>query len=91
MSGDSRRLDIADIVGLLSLYLGARNLVENEQQSDAQLKILRQNDVGAANDRQTAYLLAELDRKFSQQNQMLSEILEKLEVLTNNENHKDNG
>lgn len=90
MSVDSRRLDIADIVGVISLYLGARNLIENEQQSDAQLKILRQNDVGAANDRQAAYLLAALGDEFRRQNQMLEEILEKLEVLTH-ENHQKDG
>lgn len=64
------------LVGLLSLYLGVRNLTENEQQSDAQLKILQQIDVGAANDRQAAYLLEELGRKFDEQNQMLKQILE---------------
>ena len=37
----------------------------NVQQSAQTLKILRQNDVSAANDRQAAYLLAELDRKFA--------------------------
>ena len=64
------------LVGLLSLYLGVRNLTENEQQSDAQLKILQQIDVGAANDRQAAYLLEELGRKFDEQNQMLKQISE---------------
>lgn len=64
------------LVGLLSLYLGVRNLTENEQQSDAQLKILQQIDVGAANDKQAAYLLEELGRKFDEQNQMLKQILE---------------
>lgn len=60
----------------MSLYLGIRNLTENETQSDAQLKILRQIDVGAANDKQAAYLLEELGRKFDQQNAILKEILE---------------
>lgn len=64
------------LVGLLSLYLGVRNLTENEQQSDAQLKILQQIDVGAANDKQAAYLLEELGRKFDEQNAMLKDILE---------------
>ena len=72
----SNQLEFADFLGLVSLYLGVRNLTENEQQSDAQLKILRQNDVGAANDRQAAYLLEELGRKFDEQNKMLKEILE---------------
>ena len=69
-------LEFADALAILSLYLGVRNLTENEAQSDAQLKILRQNDVGAANDRQAAYLLEELGRKFDEQNTMLKEILE---------------
>ena len=69
------RLEFADWLGIVSLYLGVRNLTENEQQSDARLKILRQNDVQAANDRQTAYILEELGRKFDEQNKMLEEIL----------------
>lgn len=72
----NRQLDFSDFLGIVSLYLGIRNLTENEQQSDAQLKILRQNDVGAANDRQAAYLLEELGRKFDEQNEMLKQILE---------------
>lgn len=64
------------LVGLLSLYLGVLNLTENEAQSDAQMKILQQIDVGAANDRQAAYLPEELGRKFDEQNQILKQILE---------------
>lgn len=71
----SDQLEFADWLGIVSLYLGIRNLTENEQQSDAQLKILRQNDVQSANDRQAAYLLEELGRKFDEQNKMLEEIL----------------
>ena len=71
----SDRLEFADWLGIVSLYLGVRNLSENEQQSDAQLKILRQNDVKSANDRQAAYLLEELGQKFDEQNKMLEEIL----------------
>lgn len=80
-------LEFADFIGLLSLYLGVRNLTENEQQSDAQIKILRQNDVGAANDKQAAYLLEELGRKFDEQNAVLNKILE---VVTG-ENHQESG
>lgn len=68
-------LEFADALAILSLYLGVRNLSENESQSDAQLRILRQIDVGAANDKQAAYLLEELGRKFDEQNAMLQEIL----------------
>lgn len=69
------RLEFADWLGIVSLYLGVRNLTDNEQQSDAKLKILRQIDVQSANDRQAAYLLEELGRKFDEQNKMLEEIL----------------
>lgn len=68
-------IEFADFLALFSVYLGARNLVENWQQSDAQLKILRQIDVGAANDKQAAYLLEKLGRKFEEQNELLNEIL----------------
>lgn len=74
----NNQLEFADFLGIVSLYLGIRNLTENEQQSDAQIKILRQNDVGAANDKQAAYLLEELGRKFDEQNLMLREILKEL-------------
>lgn len=81
MSG--KQLEFADLMGIISLYLGIRNLTENEQQSDQQLRILKQNDVNAANDRQASYILQELDRKFEEQNKMLKEILE----VIKNENH----
>lgn len=74
----SNQLEFSDLLGVLSIYLGIRNLTENEQQSDAQLKLLRDNDVRAANDKQAQYLLGELGRKFEEQNQMLKEILEKV-------------
>lgn len=72
-----------EVSDFFSIYLGIRNLIENEQQSAQSLKILRQNDVGAANDKQAAYLLAELGRKFDDQNVMLKKIFDKLEVLAN--------
>lgn len=70
------RLEFADWLGLISLYLAVRNLSENESQSDQQLKILRRIDISAANDKQAAYLLEELGRKFDEQNAMLKQILE---------------
>lgn len=70
-----KALEFADWLGIISLYLGVRNLTENEQQSAQSMKILKQNDIGAANDKQAAYLLAELGRKFDEQNQMLRDIL----------------
>lgn len=83
----SQQIEFADFLGLLSLYLGVRNLTENEQQSDQQIKILRQIDVGAANDRQAAYLLKELGRKFDEQNDMLRKILE----AVTHEDHQTSG
>lgn len=77
MSSEGKDLDF---VSLLSLFLGYENLIENRQQS-------KQNDVQAANDKQAAYMLAELDRKFEEQNKMLRQILE---VLTR-EDHQNNG
>lgn len=78
-------MDFSEFLGIFSLYLGIRNLTENEQQSEQQLKILRQNDVGAANDRQAAYLLEELGRKFDEQNKILAEILREVK---HSENHQ---
>lgn len=75
---NDQKLEFSDLIGVLSLYLGIRNLTENEQQSDAQLKLLRDNDVQSANDKQAQYLLEELGRKFDEQNEMLKEILEAL-------------
>lgn len=75
---NSQKLEFSDLLGVLSLYLGIRNLTENEQQSDAQIKLMRDNDVQSANDKQAQYLLKELGRKFDEQNQMLKEILAKV-------------
>lgn len=74
----NQQLEFSDLIGIISLYLGAKNLIENEQQSDAQLKLLKDNDVQAANDRQAQYLIEELGRKFDEQNEMLKKILEKV-------------
>lgn len=57
-----------DILAWLSVFLGYENLIENREQS-------RQNDVQSANDKQAAYLLYELGRKFDEQNKLLEEIL----------------
>lgn len=60
-----------DILTVASFLLGYENLIENRQQS-------RQNDVAAANDAQAEYLLHELNRKFEEQNRMITKILEAL-------------
>lgn len=62
-------IEFADLLAVWSLLLGYENLAENREQS-------AHNDVSAANDRQAAYLLEELGRKFDEQNAMLKEILE---------------
>ena len=73
---NDNKLEFADILAIFSIYLGIRNLTENEQQSDQQLAILRQNNISSANDKQAAYLLTELDRKFEEIKKMLEEILQ---------------
>lgn len=66
---NQRQFDALDIISVLSLCLGWENLIENRQQS-------AHNDVGASNDEQAKFLLAELGQKFEEQNAMLYEILE---------------
>ena len=77
MSPDGKDLDALSV---LSILLGYENLIENRQQS-------RQNDVQAANDKQAALMLSELNRRFDEQNVLLKQILE---VLTH-EDHQANG
>lgn len=62
-----------DILTVASFLLGYENLMENRQQSAS-------NDVGAANDKQAAYLLSQLNAKFDEQNAMLLRIMEKLGI-----------
>lgn len=80
MSDPGREFSALDMLAVLSFLLGYENLMENREQS-------RHNDVAAANDRQAAYLLQELSRKFEEQNTMLRQILE---VLTR-EDHQNDG
>ena len=61
--------DELDLLAFFSFWIGYENLIENRQQS-------KQNDVSAANDKQAAFLLEELSRKFEEQNEMLRGILE---------------
>ena len=58
-----------DVLAVASFLLGYENLIENRQQS-------AHNDVAAANDKQSAYMLEELTKKFDEQNEMLRKILE---------------
>lgn len=77
MSPEGRDLDA---LAVLSILLGYENLIENRQQS-------QQNDVQSANDKQAAFMLAELNRRFDEQDKMLKQILE---VLTH-EDHQNDG
>ena len=74
------QLEFADLLAIYSIYLGTKNLVENEQQSEQQLKILRQNDITAANDKQAAYILDDINAKFDEQNSMIRKIMDKLGI-----------
>lgn len=71
-----------DSLAILSVILGIENLEENRSQSAQSEKLLRQNNVQDANDKQAQYLLEELRKQFDEQNKMLKEILEVLRSET---------
>lgn len=68
---DQRQYWLSNMLNAISIALGIENLQENRAQS-------RHNDVQAANDRQAEYLLAELGRRFDEQNHLLKQIIEKI-------------
>ena len=68
-----------DIINALSLLLAVANLNENREQS-------AHNDVQTANDKQAEYLLREINTRFEQQNEILLEIMARLELLENKDN-----
>ena len=68
------QFDALDMLGVASFLLGWENLMENRQQS-------AQNDVGAANDKQASYLLAEIGKRLDSQDRTLGTIMNKLEQL----------
>lgn len=68
-----------DIINALSLLLAVANLNENREQ-------LAHNDVHKANDKQAEYLLREINTRFEQQNEMLLEIMARLELLEEKDN-----
>jgi hypothetical protein len=70
--GMSSQLTALDLISILSFALGLENLQENRAQS-------AHNDVQAANQNQAAYLLEELGRKFDEQDEILTRILEEVE------------
>lgn len=61
-------------VNILSFLIGYENLIENREQS-------AHNDIQAANDQQAQYLLQELKRMFQEQNEMLREIIKRVDGL----------
>lgn len=71
MYQNNNQLDFIDILSVISFYIAILNLNENRIQSS-------HNDVQAANDKQAHYLLNEIKRLFEEQNQMLGEILDRL-------------
>lgn len=77
-------IGFGEFLGMWSLLLGYENLYENRDQS-------RHNDVSAANDKQAAYMLEELGRKFDEQNVMLNDILGRLEALESERDQGDSG
>lgn len=76
---DQNNNNYSDLLGILSLVIGLRNLDENRQQS-------AHNDVQQANDKQASYLLQEINNRFDEMNQRLSEqnaiLFKLLELLT---------
>lgn len=74
MSGDNGNLSWIDAISVASFFLGLQNLQENREQS-------AQNDVGAANDKQASYLLAEIGKRLDSQDKTLEAIMKKLEQM----------
>lgn len=71
MYENDNQLGFIDILSVLSFVIAIQNLKENEAQS-------AHNDVQKANDKQAHYLLDEIKRLFQEQNEMLGEILDRL-------------
>lgn len=64
----------SNAINLFALALGFENLQENRMQS-------QYNDVHTANDKQAEYLLAEIHKRFDEQNAILREQNEKIDKL----------
>lgn len=73
---NGKGIEFADLLGIVSLWVGLENMAENRSQS-------AQNDVGAANDKQASYLLSEIGKRLDRQDKTLESIMEKLERLEN--------
>ena len=63
-----------DIINLASLIIGMQNLQENREQS-------AHNDVQTENQRQTQFLMTEINRQFEEQNIMLRQIIEMIKDM----------
>lgn len=74
--------DFIDLISIFSLVLGYENLLENRQQS-------AQNDVGAANDAQTQFLLKNVYARFEEQDKALAKIQQKLDMIIDSMNKKE--
>ena len=75
---ENKEFNILYVLSVASFLLGYENLIDNRNQSAQSEKLLRQNDVNQANDKQAQYLLTELGRKFDEQNEMLKQIISRL-------------
>lgn len=71
---DRGQLDVIDIISVASFLLGYENLIENRSQSE-------QNDVGAANDKQTSYLLEKIGERLDKQDETLERLTSMIERL----------
>lgn len=71
MWSENQQLDMIDILSVLSFIIAIQNLSENREQS-------AHNDVQAANAKQERHMMEELKKLFEEQNEMLREILDKV-------------
>ena len=71
---DRGQFDVIDIISVASFLLGYENLIENRSQS-------KQNDVGAANDKQASYLLEKIGERLDKQDETLEKITSMIERL----------
>ena len=74
MNNENRQFDFLDLLNILSFYIGWRNLIENEAQSEY-------NDVHKANAEQAENMLRKIDERFKKQNRMLEQQTEMLKEI----------
>lgn len=70
----NNQFGVIDLLSVLSFILAIQNLDENRQQS-------AHNDVQVANAKQEQHLLKEIKQMVEEQNQMLDEIIAKLDKI----------